>query len=955
MKVGFIFVLYKTPKNEIKRLIDEVKNLNLKDYSIYFIDNSYNKKGYGYGVNQGIKKAIKDNCQLFFIANPDISIKSFKDKNFLEGLDYFNVLGFTCKQENYFFYGGEIDRWRLSGGLIKVKPNKRFQSTDFVSGSLMIVKKSVVDRIGFFDESYFMYYEEVDFCYRAKKAGFKIGIDSSFIYEHFEISKLNPLKERWLFLSHYRFFLKYSNLIQKIRELLRLPKTIFEQIKKRSFYLNFFSLNLFSFINKILSFLVFLILINNLKPDIFGIYTLAWAHISLFTPVLDFGTTVYGLINLDSSENKKDINSLITSRLFLGFLGFIISNLFAILLYFNLKDILIPIFLLSIVFFSNSLSGSFLIYSSINQKSYLHGLFNLIFQIILTLMTFLFFFINKKLLFLFYLYFIFYSLYGIFYGFLLFKKLKINFINFNLTDFLKLIKSSFVFLIINLLAGWYSKLDIFLLNFLKNLHQVGIYSSATKFLDGLLFISVAYNLSSISSYSQLIKKKQTDILKNKIKKDLILLVLIGLFISFLIVFFGQLIFLIIKKDYYLALPVLKIIIFNLPLILISSIAINVIYVYKKQWYIVYLFIFQLLTNGLLNWFFIPKYGYLASSWLSVLGWLLNSIILWLIANSLINKKNNILKISVDGGALDKNHYYGTKTFSENLIKSLLTRDKKNQYIIYRLNKINFLNFFWLKIQLSLREFFNKKNYFLALNQAIPFYVSGKIISFCHGLSYYFYPQFYDKKILKKLNQQLKEMIIRSDKIIVSSRKIKKELLSITQKIEKKIIFIPFGIPYDLLDFLEQNKNVKRKKNIFLVVANNNKIKNLNFIKNVYSKIKKIKKFKDFKLKIINNENNRYKLFELYKKSYCLLSASFYESFNFPIIEALICGCPVIALESAVIPELKKYVNIAKNEDEFISLTKKIKVIPSVQTINELKNKFSWHKYSKKIVKLYKNI
>lgn len=45
----------------------------------------------------------------------------------------------------------------------------------WVSGTSMFIKKQVFEEIGFFDENIFMYGEDVDFCWRAKKAGFKIG------------------------------------------------------------------------------------------------------------------------------------------------------------------------------------------------------------------------------------------------------------------------------------------------------------------------------------------------------------------------------------------------------------------------------------------------------------------------------------------------------------------------------------------------------------------------------------------------------------------------------------------------------------------------------------------------------------------------------------------------------------------------------------------------------------
>ena len=45
---------------------------------------------------------------------------------------------------------------------------------DVLSGSLMMVRKCILDKIGYFDEDYFMYGEDIDMCYRIKKSGSKI-------------------------------------------------------------------------------------------------------------------------------------------------------------------------------------------------------------------------------------------------------------------------------------------------------------------------------------------------------------------------------------------------------------------------------------------------------------------------------------------------------------------------------------------------------------------------------------------------------------------------------------------------------------------------------------------------------------------------------------------------------------------------------------------------------------
>jgi hypothetical protein len=46
------------------------------------------------------------------------------------------------------------------------------QQVDWVSGAAMMIRQEVFRTIGGFDESYFLYFEETDFCFRARQAGF---------------------------------------------------------------------------------------------------------------------------------------------------------------------------------------------------------------------------------------------------------------------------------------------------------------------------------------------------------------------------------------------------------------------------------------------------------------------------------------------------------------------------------------------------------------------------------------------------------------------------------------------------------------------------------------------------------------------------------------------------------------------------------------------------------------
>lgn len=228
MKLAIIFVTFNTPESEISRIKNELKSFKIQG-TYYVYDGSNDNKGYAYGINKNIKKAIKDKCDVFMVLNTDISFINISTDEINKGLKEFDILGGVMYQKNEIFYGGQIDKLRLSGGLSKLEPKEQYFSVDFVTGSMMIIKKNVWDKIGLFDEEYFMYYEDVDYCMTAIKYKLLVGINKNITYKHFE-NTLSKNKRIWLRNNRIRFFKKNANMTQWIYEIFRLPKTILEEI-----------------------------------------------------------------------------------------------------------------------------------------------------------------------------------------------------------------------------------------------------------------------------------------------------------------------------------------------------------------------------------------------------------------------------------------------------------------------------------------------------------------------------------------------------------------------------------------------------------------------------------------------------------------------------------------------------------------------------------------------------
>jgi GT2 family glycosyltransferase len=53
----------------------------------------------------------------------------------------------------------------------------RFRLVDWVTAAAVLIRRDVVDRIGLLPEGNFMYSEDVEFCHRARSAGFAIGYE----------------------------------------------------------------------------------------------------------------------------------------------------------------------------------------------------------------------------------------------------------------------------------------------------------------------------------------------------------------------------------------------------------------------------------------------------------------------------------------------------------------------------------------------------------------------------------------------------------------------------------------------------------------------------------------------------------------------------------------------------------------------------------------------------------
>jgi len=151
-----------------------------------------NNNGFSAGSNIGMRYAIaKNDFEYIWLLNNDTVI----EKSSLSLLIKYakeNKLGLAGSTLMYYYapekiqtYGGHINTfWGTANHIIRMEdvPKK----LDYIAGASFLLKKETIEKIGLLPEEYFLYYEETDYCFNAKKNGFKLGINIKSIVYHKE-------------------------------------------------------------------------------------------------------------------------------------------------------------------------------------------------------------------------------------------------------------------------------------------------------------------------------------------------------------------------------------------------------------------------------------------------------------------------------------------------------------------------------------------------------------------------------------------------------------------------------------------------------------------------------------------------------------------------------------------------------------------------------------------------
>jgi GT2 family glycosyltransferase len=210
--------------DSIEKLEEYSSELRLNSSGFVLIKKSKNY-GFALGNNIGINYAMENlNPDYILLLNNDTVVDTYfldqlvktgeeNPKNGIIG----PVVYYYHQKHKISIYGGNLN---LYTGLTSYPHLDTHDSgiqseIDYISGCCLLIKKSAIEKVGLLKSNYFLYYEDVEWCYRVKKHDYRIIYQPAAKIFHKESpTAKNPTGVYYLTRNRWWFMKEYTNTIQ---------------------------------------------------------------------------------------------------------------------------------------------------------------------------------------------------------------------------------------------------------------------------------------------------------------------------------------------------------------------------------------------------------------------------------------------------------------------------------------------------------------------------------------------------------------------------------------------------------------------------------------------------------------------------------------------------------------------------------------------------------------------
>ncbi len=204
-KLAVTIVDNASEKEELDKIKEYLKS-NSDRFDIKIIETGFNL-GFSGGNNVGVEDALKNGADYVLLLNNDTVVSPDFLDILVKEAEKNPEFGILAPKIFYYRYGPGYDEIWSSGADVKFldtniqHKTKNFagiRNVGYVPGAGMLIRKEVFDNVGYLDEDYFLYYEDLDFCLQVKRAGYEIGCvgDSAIWHKVSKTTEMLPSPSR---------------------------------------------------------------------------------------------------------------------------------------------------------------------------------------------------------------------------------------------------------------------------------------------------------------------------------------------------------------------------------------------------------------------------------------------------------------------------------------------------------------------------------------------------------------------------------------------------------------------------------------------------------------------------------------------------------------------------------------------------------------------------------------
>lgn len=204
--LSIILVNYGQPDLTIE-CVNSLDKSSFKDFRVIIVDNeatldsteklrsecakatvipSAENLGFAEGNNVGIRYALETQSEMILLLNNDTVVDEDLLRNLVETAGQDNRTGIVGGKVYYYndpgviwFAGGRLEIDKALGTHVGIgeRDDGSFdvmKKSDFITGCCLLAKREVFERIGLLDKKMFLYFEDADFCLRARNVGYTV-------------------------------------------------------------------------------------------------------------------------------------------------------------------------------------------------------------------------------------------------------------------------------------------------------------------------------------------------------------------------------------------------------------------------------------------------------------------------------------------------------------------------------------------------------------------------------------------------------------------------------------------------------------------------------------------------------------------------------------------------------------------------------------------------------------